>query len=176
MPPYINRVMLMGHLGHDPDLRYMPTNGSPVCEFSIATTRTWKDSFYHEKQEGTDWHRIKVWGDFGEMCARYLAKGMLVYVEGRLENRSWIDKQTQKRRYITEIRAARVIIFGVHADPDVQAYLDEASGQVHPPEDFGPTEELAFQNPPCGCSSEHHHSERTGFCMEPDCDACTGVK
>ena len=174
MSAYVNKVLLVGNLGQDPELRYLPTSAA-VCQFSIATTRTRKDEFYPGRKEGhTDWHRIKVWGDLGEMCARYLAKGMLVYVEGRLENRDWMDKQTQKKRYITEVVASRVI--PLHADEDVQAYLDEAAGLVLPREDLGPTGDLIFQNPPCGCSSEHQHSKKTGFCMEQDCQDCTGMK
>ena len=101
----VNKVMLLGHLGQDPDVRYNPS-GTPVCNFSLATNEYWVDK-EDQKQKRTEWHRIVVWGKMGENCGRYLAKGRQVFVEGRLETRSWEDKEGQKR-YTTEIVARNV--------------------------------------------------------------------
>jgi single-strand DNA-binding protein len=105
----VNRVILVGFLGHDPKLAYT-TQGKAVCELSIATNEVWKDKS-GERQERTEWHRAKVWGDHAESCSKYLAKGRMVYVEGKLQTRSYEDKQGQKR-YVTEIIADRVVFLG----------------------------------------------------------------
>ena len=100
-----NRVLVMGNLGQDPELRYTPSQ-FPVTTLSVATTdyRNNKDG---QKQEQTEWHRIVVWGKQAENCEKYLRKGQGVFVEGRLQTRSWEDKQGQKR-YTTEIIANTV--------------------------------------------------------------------
>ncbi len=109
----LNRVVIMGNLGQDPELRY--TQGqTPVCTLSVATTdyRTSQDG---QKQEFTEWHRVVVWSKQAENCAKYLAKGRSVLVEGRLQTRSWEDKQGQKK-YVTEIVAQNVQFIGGQRD------------------------------------------------------------
>jgi single-strand DNA-binding protein len=101
----VNKVILVGHLGADPDMRYTPS-GAGVCEFRLATSESWKDK-NGQRQERTEWHRIVVWGKMAEICAKYLAKGRQVYIEGRIQTRSWDDKEGQKR-YMTEIVANEV--------------------------------------------------------------------
>jgi single-strand DNA-binding protein len=105
----INKVILVGHLGADPDLRYTASGGA-VCELRLATSESWKDKG-GEKQERTEWHRIIVWGKTGEACAKYLAKGRMAYVEGRIQSRSYDDKDGVKK-YITEIVASDVQFLG----------------------------------------------------------------
>jgi single-strand DNA-binding protein len=102
----VNKVILVGNLGADPELKYTPSN-RPVCNLSIATNEVWKDKG-GQKQERTEWHRVNVWGDQAEHCSKYLAKGRTVYIEGRLQTRSWDDKEG-KKRYSTEVVAERVV-------------------------------------------------------------------
>jgi len=105
----VNKVILVGNLGADPDMRYTPS-GAGVCEFRLATNETWTDKS-GQKQERTEWHRVVVWGKRGEVCSKYLSKGRQVYVEGRLRTRSWEDKDGNKR-YTTEIIANDVQFLG----------------------------------------------------------------
>jgi single-strand DNA-binding protein len=105
----VNKVILIGRLGQDPELKYTPS-GQPVCTFSLATTEAWSDK-NGQKQERTEWHRIVVWGKLGELCNQYLTKGRQCFVEGRLQTRSWDGKDGQKR-YTTEITANTVQFLG----------------------------------------------------------------
>lgn len=97
----LNKVMLIGNLGRDPEVRSTPS-GQPVATFSIATSRRWKDK-EGNRQEQTEWHNIVAWGRTAEVCGQYLHKGKQVYVEGRLQTRSWDDKQTGVKKYKTEV-------------------------------------------------------------------------
>ncbi|MBI4803934.1 MAG: single-stranded DNA-binding protein [Desulfovibrio sp.] len=96
----VNKVILVGRLGQDPKLTYLPS-GQPAAEFTLATDESFKNR-EGQKEERTEWHRIKVYGKQAEVCANYLGKGRLVYIEGGLRTRSWEDQQGQKR-YTTEI-------------------------------------------------------------------------
>lgn len=100
----VNKVILVGNLGKDPVLK--DTGSSNVCNFPIATSESWKDK-QGNKQERTEWHDIVVWGKIGENCAKYLKKGRQVYVEGRLQTRSWDDDNGNKR-YATDVIARDV--------------------------------------------------------------------
>ena len=106
----INKVIIIGRLGNDPEVRYTPS-GSPVAKFSVATSEEWKDKNSGEKKERTEWHRITAWGKLGEICGEYLSKGRQVYVEGRLQTSSYDDKEGVKR-YSTEIVASDVQFLG----------------------------------------------------------------
>lgn len=106
----LNRTELIGHLGADVELRYTPNGNRPVASMRVATTEVWKDKA-GQKQEATEWHRCTIWGEQAENCAKYLSKGSQVYVEGKLQTRSWDDKDGQKR-YSTEIVASRVLFLG----------------------------------------------------------------
>jgi single-strand DNA-binding protein len=106
----VNKVILVGNLGADPELKYTPSN-RPVCNLSIATNEVFKDKG-GQRQERTEWHRVTVWGEQAENCSKYLAKGRMVYIEGRLQTRSWDDKTDGKKRYSTEIVADRVTFLG----------------------------------------------------------------
>ena len=105
----VNKVILIGNLGADPELKYTPSN-RPVCNLSLATNEVFKDKS-GQRQERTEWHRVTVWGDSAENCSKYLAKGRTVYIEGRLQTRSWDDKEG-KKRYSTEVVADRVVFLG----------------------------------------------------------------
>ena len=105
----VNRVILVGHLGADPDLRYT-NGGTAVCSLRIATSEQWNDKDGN-KQERTEWHQISVWGKSAEHCGQYLAKGRQVYVEGRLQSREYDDKEGVKRK-VWEIQADRVNFLG----------------------------------------------------------------
>jgi len=106
----VNKVILIGNLGAKPELKYLPS-GQAVCEMSIATNEKWTDK-NDQKQERVEWHRIVVWGKTAENCAQYLDKGRPVYVEGRLQTRSWDDKNTGEKKYRTEIVANSVVFLG----------------------------------------------------------------
>jgi len=105
----VNKVILVGNLGKDPEVRYTQT-GSAVANFSIATSEQWSDRD-GKKQERTEWHNIVVWGKQAEHCGQYLSKGRQVYVEGSIRTRSYDDKSGNKR-YITEIVAQRIQFLG----------------------------------------------------------------
>jgi len=102
----VNKVIIIGNLGADPDLRYTPT-GQPVCEMRLATDESYQ-SKDGQKVERTEWHRVEVWGKSAENCKQYLSKGRQVYVEGRLRTQSWDDKDGNKR-YTTKIVSDRVV-------------------------------------------------------------------
>ena len=106
----INKVILIGRLGQDPEVRYTPS-GVAVANFSIATSEEWTDKDSGEKKERTEWHRIVAWRRLGEICGEYLSKGRQVYVEGRLQTRSWEDRDGNKK-YTTEIVASDVQFLG----------------------------------------------------------------
>ncbi|MCO6550680.1 MAG: single-stranded DNA-binding protein [Gilliamella sp.] len=97
----INKVILVGNLGQDPEVRYMP-NGNAVANFSVATSETWKDKQTNETRDRTEWHRIVVFGKLAEIAGEYLKKGSQVYLEGQLQTRKWQDKSGQDR-YTTEV-------------------------------------------------------------------------
>ena len=105
----VNKAILVGNLGRDPELRYTQ-GGQAVVNFSIATSENWTDK-NGERQERTEWHRIVAWGKTGELCAQYLSKGRTVYVEGRIQTREWEDREGQKRT-TTEINAQNVTFIG----------------------------------------------------------------
>jgi single-strand DNA-binding protein len=97
----INKVILVGNLGQDPEVRYMP-NGNAVANFNVATSETWKDKQTGENRDRTEWHRIVVFGKLAEVTGEYIKKGTLVYIEGQLQTRKWQD-QSGVDRYTTEI-------------------------------------------------------------------------
>ena len=106
----VNKVIIVGNLGRDPETRYLPS-GEAVTNISVATTETWKDKASGEKKEATEWHRISFFGKLAEIAGEYLKKGRSVYVEGRLQTREWQDKEGQKRQ-TTEIVANTVQFLG----------------------------------------------------------------
>lgn len=105
----VNKVILIGHLGRDPEMRFTKS-GDGVCNFSIATSEKWKDKS-GEKKEQTTWHRIVIWGKLAEIASEYLSKGKQVYIEGRLQTREWEDKEGVKH-HTTEIVASNMTMLG----------------------------------------------------------------
>jgi len=101
----VNKAILVGRLGADPEMRFTKS-GTGVCNINLATSERWTDK-QGQKQERTEWHRIVIWGKLGELCNEYLKKGRQAYVEGRIQTRSWEDKEGNKR-YTTEIVASTV--------------------------------------------------------------------
>ena len=97
----VNKVILIGNLGADPEVRYTP-DGAPVANFNLATSESWNDRTSGEKQERTEWHRLVVWRKLAEIAGQYLKKGSKIYIEGKLQTRSWEDQSGQKR-YTTEV-------------------------------------------------------------------------
>jgi single-strand DNA-binding protein len=109
----VNKVILIGNLGADPEVRFTP-GGQAVANFRVATNESWTDK-QGQKQERTEWHRIVVWGKLAELCGEYLKKGRQAYVEGRLQTREWTDKEN-KKNYTTEVVAQTVQFLGGRAE------------------------------------------------------------
>jgi len=125
----VNKVILVGNLGRDPEMRYMPS-GDAVATFSLATTETWKDKS-GQKQELTEWHRISMFGKQAEIAGQYLKKGSSVYIEGRLQTRKWTDKEGHERQ-TTEIRADRMQMLGGRSGNAFEV-MDEGGDSAAPP-------------------------------------------
>jgi len=123
----LNKAMLIGHLGTDPEMRVTPS-GQSVVNFTLATNESFKDSGGN-LQERTEWHRIVAWGKLAEICNQYLKKGRQVYVEGRLQTRSWEDNKTGEKRYTTEIICSDMQMLGSGRDQGGQGYDNSASFQ-----------------------------------------------
>lgn len=128
----INKVILIGRLGRDPEVRYTP-DGAAIANFSIATSEEWKDKATGEKRERTEWHRIVAFRKLGEICGEYLSKGRQVYIEGRLQTRSW--EKDGVTRYTTEIVASDVQFLGGRdsANSEGQSLNTQASDTSGPP-------------------------------------------
>ena len=131
--PSVNKVILMGNLGKDPEVRFMP-NGDAVCNFSIATTDSWKDKAA-ERQEKTEWHNIVIYRRLAEIAGEYLKKGRPVYIEGRLQTRKWQTKEGQDR-YTTEIIADSMQMLGGR---DSAAPQENSGVEEKPKDDFDQT-------------------------------------
>jgi single-strand DNA-binding protein len=133
----VNKVILIGNLGRDPEVRYTQ-NGTAVANFTLATNEVWNDKA-GERQERTEWHRIVVWGKQAEIAREHLAKGKQVYVEGSIQTRQWDDREGNKRT-TTEIKAQRVVMLG-RAEPGearmsaAAAAPDTAGEEPGPPPD-----------------------------------------
>lgn len=125
----LNKVLIMGNLGADPELAYTQ-GGQPVAHFNVATNEVWTDRDGN-RQERTEWHRVTVWGKQAEHCKEYLRKGRTVFVEGRLRTRQWEDRQGQKR-FTTEIVAQNVQFMG-GAGPGRPQAEENGSSLVEPP-------------------------------------------
>jgi single-strand DNA-binding protein len=137
----VNKVILVGNLGKDPEVRFTPS-GRAVAKFPLATTDSWVDQ-ESGRQERTEWHNVVVWGKQAESCGQYLAKGRQVYIEGSIRSRSYDDKDGNKR-YITEVVAQRVQFLGGGGGRSSQQYeggsgggFDDFAGPI-PPEDDVP--------------------------------------
>lgn len=127
--PNLNKVMLMGHLGKDPETRYT-TSGNAVCHFSLATSEKWKDKQTGQPVERTEWHNVVMYGKLAEIAAGFLKKGAPAYIEGRIQTRKWQDKEGRDR-YTTEIIADEMQMLGGKRDKE----REPTSGGADPNDD-----------------------------------------
>jgi single-strand DNA-binding protein len=131
----VNKVFLIGNLGRDPEVRYTQ-GGTPVANFTIATTDKWRDQATGEPKERTEWHRIVVWGKQAEIAGEWLRKGRQVFIEGSLQTREWSDRDGNKR-YTTEIRAQNFQMLGNRGDR-AESGAPAAEGKTATSEPDGP--------------------------------------
>jgi single-strand DNA-binding protein len=115
----VNKVILIGNLGKDPEVRHTPS-GAAVANFSIATNESWNNR-EGQREERTEWHRVVAFGKLADICGQYLKKGKQVYIEGRLQTRSWEDRDGNKR-YTTEVVASNMTMLGRAGDPGADSY------------------------------------------------------
>ena len=111
MAKSVNKVILVGNLGKDPEVKYTP-QGTAVAKVTVATSSSYKDKTSGEWQETTEWHNVVLWQRLAEIAGEYLKKGSKVYIEGRLQTRSWDDKQTGQKKYMTEVVANDLVLLG----------------------------------------------------------------
>ncbi|MBE0576846.1 MAG: single-stranded DNA-binding protein [Desulfuromonadales bacterium] len=146
----VNKAILVGNLGKDPELRYTPS-GTAVCTFSLATTDRFKNK-QGEQQDRTEWHNIVVWAGLAEICGKYLTKGKQVYIEGRIQNRSYDDRDGNKR-YISEIVATEMQMLGRAGEQGggsgggggnrlTSQFNEPSGGPEEPP--FNPDDDIPF--------------------------------
>ncbi|CDH46678.1 single-stranded DNA-binding protein [Candidatus Contendibacter odensensis] len=149
----INKVFLIGNLGKDPEVRYMPS-GKAVANVTIATNESWKDKTTGEKQERTEWHNVVFYSPLAEIVGQYLRKGSSVFVEGRLQTRKWQDKTTNQDRYTTEVVANEMKMLGGRGDSSGSAPFpadgseERAAPAPRPPQ--GPAPARSQAPPPPG--------------------------
>ena len=111
----VNKVILVGHLGADPEMKALPS-GMQMAKLRVATSETWTDKASGQRQEKTEWHNVIVYDKLAGICERYLSKGQLVYIEGSIQTRSWDDKESGQKRYMTEIKARDMRMLGGRPD------------------------------------------------------------
>ncbi len=139
----INKAILVGRLGGDPEVRYTPS-GTAVANFTVATSERWKDKSSGEMQERTEWHRIVAWNRLGEICGEYLSKGRQVYIEGRIQTRSW--EKDGVTRYTTEIIATEMKMLGSKGSGDSSGPSAPSEPQEYsgPPLPEGKDDDIPF--------------------------------
>jgi single-strand DNA-binding protein len=130
----VNKVILIGNLGRDPEMRYA-TGGNAIASLNIATTRKWRNKDSGEMQEETEWHRVSAFGKTAEACNRFLTKGKSVYVEGRIKTRSYDDKDGVKK-YSTEIIAESVQFLGGRGEQPTRGVLAQGGAEPYDPGDY----------------------------------------
>lgn len=127
----INKVIIVGNLGQDPEVKYMPS-GDAVANLSIATSEVWKDKESGQKKEVTEWNRVVFFGKLAEIAGKYLRKGSKVYVEGSLRTRKWQDQQTGQDRYMTEIKGREMQMLDSRGDRGMTQQGEQAAQQRPP--------------------------------------------
>jgi single-strand DNA-binding protein len=132
----INKVILVGNLGSDPETRYMPS-GSAVTNLSVATSESWKDKQTGEQKDRTEWHKVVMFDRLAEIAAEYLRKGSQVYIEGKLQTRKWQDRDGNDR-WTTEIRANEMQMLGGRGGGGGAAPMNQDPGPSSPPPQAGP--------------------------------------
>jgi single-strand DNA-binding protein len=136
MAKSVNKVILIGNVGGDPDVKYTPS-GTPVAKFSIATNESYKDRS-GEWQERVEWHRIVAWAGLAEIVGEYVQKGKKLYIEGRLQTTSWDDRQTGEKKYKTEIVAQTLLLLGNGNGHSHAAEQPSTRGQQQPSRHYEP--------------------------------------
>jgi single-strand DNA-binding protein len=135
----LNRVTLIGRLGQNPEVRYLPQTERAVARFSLATNERFLNPKTNQTDDRTEWHRIVVWGKLAEFCEKYLIQGKQIYLEGKLRTRSWQDKEGNKR-FTTEIEARNIVLLGKREEAvEEQAYPAEPKPGPEPPEEDEPS-------------------------------------
>jgi single-strand DNA-binding protein len=129
----VNKVILIGNLGADPEMKQTPS-GMQIANLRIATTDVWTDKTSGQRQERTEWHRVVVYDKLASICERYLSKGRQVYIEGTLQTRSWDDKQTGQKRYMTEIKAKEMKMLGGRPEGAGPAPVSGPDAEPHGPD------------------------------------------
>lgn len=138
MPKSVNKVILVGNVGRDPEVKFSP-NGTPVAKLSIATNERYKDRS-GEWQDRTEWHNIVAWQRLAEIMGEYVKKGTKLYIEGKLQTSTWEDKQSGEKRYRTEVLARDVVLLG-SPENDVKEHTpNKSNGHYRQPEYFGGSE------------------------------------
>lgn len=148
--PSVNKVILVGHLGRNPEVRYN-ADGAAICNVSLATSSSWKDRNTGERREETEWHRVVFYNRLAEIAGEYLTKGRPVYIEGRLKTRKWQDKQSGQDRYSTEVIADQMQMLGGRDDAEPPHHVDRRN----------PTPAKPQTNTP--------HTPAAAAGMDPDC-------
>ncbi len=126
----VNKVILLGNLGRDPEVRYMPSGGA-VANITVATSEAWKDKATGAMQEQTEWHRVVFYGRLAEIVGKYLRKGSKVFIEGSLHTRKWQDKTTSQDKYATEIKAMAMQMLDGKGDGSDQGYAAQSMPEQH---------------------------------------------
>ena len=147
----VNKAILVGHLGKDPETRYAPS-GDAICNITLATSEAWRDKTTGEKREATEWHKVAFFGKLAEIAGQYLRKGSQVYIEGSIRTRKWQDKDGQDR-YTTEIRADLMKMLGGKQEGDSPSRGDAG----------GRNGERARPTPPQGGSNPSGNASGGGF-------------
>ncbi|MHB8797588.1 MAG: single-stranded DNA-binding protein [Thermoanaerobaculia bacterium] len=137
----VNKVILVGHLGADPEMKALPS-GMQMAKLRIATSETWTDKTSGQRQEKTEWHNVIVYDKLAGICERYLSKGQLVFIEGSIQTRSWDDKESGQKRYMTEIKARDMRMLG--GRPDGARGGGAAPAAPEPPMDGDPDDSVPF--------------------------------
>ena len=148
----VNKVIIVGNLGRDPEVRYN-RDGGAICNISIATTSQWKDKASGERREETEWHRVVMYNRLAEIAGEYLKKGRPVYIEGRLKTRKWQDKDTGADRYSTEIIADQMQMLGGREDGGEGGYGHD---------DDAPRQQRTSQRPAVRQPAQSTQPQRSG--------------
>lgn len=140
----VNKVILVGHLGKDPEMKTLPSGGL-MAKFSLATSESWMDKATGQRTEKTEWHNIVVWDPkLASVVERFLAKGRLVYVEGSIATRSWDDRETGQKKYMTEIKARDIRMLGGRPDGAGGAGVAPGGGAAPEPAGGEPDDDVPF--------------------------------
>ena len=137
----VNKVILIGHLGADPEMKALPS-GMQMAKLRVATSETWNDKASGQRQEKTEWHNVIVYDKLAGICERYLSKGQLVFIEGSIQTRSWDDKESGQKRYMTEIKARDMKMLG--GRPEGSSGVGPAVSEPTPAPGGGEDDDVPF--------------------------------